>query len=835
MPIDYDRVRLTWNPPKAAYERGRLIKSRYGFPQHHEDGEALFDSSFVPTSFEDTEVYGGSYYFYGLFLRIDATTWIRAGVSSTLMVRDQGFGQQMYDVLPNYHKYGSRELTFGEDDNPQLVSFMKVFGWGADQVKTYYDYLGRLHDTNNLSVPHLKALSEQLGIEFEEAISLRQSRQRVRYHSVITRQKGTTEGLRNLINAATGWDVDITVGNNLLLDNDQSSFVHPVYENWSPLINYAEGERVRYNHWVYEATANGAYGETQAPTGVRSSSNTWWTYLGDRDSGYPAWSSATTYKAGMRVQFNDRVYRALQGNSNQAPSGTEVDTVYWIYLSDTLKNVKTGGINTWEAYALDGSADAVSAVRLNSGVESPSDPDARVVNALYLVNNTAATKDFAFRSVARLVNSTSMDPARPILDGIPVPQAYEKYDERTTYLPGALVRYQGRSYRARRESTGAIPPAGLNYDVPTPEWEAVGLDRRLRLALSAYLAPRQPAGTFTSWTPPKVYPFIEWYDSNGKLISTVMSNDLRTNHLANGDYELALTADTTAYNSATISRNTTTFHDGVASLQVSTNSATSKQGFVHSSATTFAANSKFFASGFIKGTKGTVIEVAAQILDAGTNALLNERYISTYTLSGHWDYVRTPQFTHRTTFKAALRISLKTAASGVTFYADDVQLSVMPLPAIDTFGDGTNWDDKPLDQGHSQWVENAGQWVSSGFANGVAVPTTTGQSIATVASDSNAVVAVTFRTSPATGMVQGLVFRYQDNSNYWRATRTQLQVKVTGAVAQSWNYATGFSDNDRMKVSFSGDNITVFRNNVQVLAVTDSRLNTAARAGMVVE
>lgn len=1063
VPVDYDRIRLTWQVPQASYDRAVLVRNRFGFPVSQTDGEVLFDSVYAPTSFEDTNVQGGKYYFYSLFVRANGTDWVRAGVTSTLMISFERFGQQMYDLLPTYIKYGNRDLTYAGEDNMPLLRFMWVFGWGLDHLMTQYDYFRRLHRVDDLSVPHLQELSDELGIDLEESVNLRLARQRVKNQALISREKGTKGGLRNLINAATGWDADVTVGNNLLLDNDQASFVHPVYPDWSPIINYPAGERVRFNHFSYEASlVNGAYGEAQAPSGTNTN-NAYWKFLGDTDVQYPLWSDILSYPLGNYVEYEDKIYRAMLPSTNSVPTDNDVEilappdpltlvtattggslyggrtysyrvsavnalgreteasprkyiltgankankvtiswpavagairykvygrtygseklltttttltyvdtgtvvpagaapdtnnteTPYWRFVSDTLRNKETGGIYTWEGMYANYARllDTQTAVRINGGLVPPgsTDPNAAYANSMFIANNTGVTADLALRSVARLTGpklagSTSTtggslaaatacayrvsvvtadgsetvpgptktvttgagttntvtlvwadmpnavaykvygrtagselylatvttntytdtgtvtpsgayysyeypEPRQAIKDGIPLPIVVDDYSATKHYLKGDLARFQGHAFRAKRGNVGVSPPSGASYTTPTNEWEAVGVDDRLRYAMSAYLAPRSPSGGFTSWASPNVTPFIEWYDSRGKLIAALDAKSMGSNQLVNGNYETTpFAAQIGSFGGSTVTRDTVVFRDGTASAKTVTNSAVTAQGIIHKSTITFSTGTPLVASTHVKGPAGTVIQVKAQILDTSDVVLTNDAGVQEYTLTGGWDYVRTAQFTYASaSFKTGLVVCLKTAASGVTFYADDSTLHTVNAPMFDTFSDGLDWSSRALEVGNRTWSENVGQWKSTGWKNGVAVPVDAAtRSLATVLGSADGQVAATFRSAPtASGYLQGLVFRYGDTSNYFRATRTKLEVVVGGVLQASLGtYSKAIADNDRLTVKFVGNNITVYRNNkrsapiLTVVADTTAKglgLVSNSRVGMVVE
>lgn len=478
MPLDYGSVALTWTVPQADVDRLRLVRNRYGYSVHATDGEIILDTTFIPESFTDTELPHGVQFYYTIFVYL-RSEWVRAGVTTTMPTKEAGYGERMYNLLPGFFKYGIRNVGDDVVENEALRSFMNVFGWGFDSLSTQYDSLLRSHDADSVSVENLERLASDLGITYEHAVPARQMRQRVKYSGHIARQKGTLEGLRNLVNTVTGWDAEISTGANLMLDGHQASFIFPHYEDYSPLINYPVGDRVRHQLFCYEAKV-GTYGN--APTGTRADT-TYWHCIGDADNA--TW---------------------VDGTSNPD----------WY---SRVKNQKTSGISTWEALALTAGVPGGAYTRLGGGIPDTQDPSLETRNAIYVFNAHATLPgDFALRSVSRLTGDSAMDPSQPILDGIPMRSARGKFDVAKTYEKGDVVLFHGRVYRALNQTVGTVPDAS-GPAVVTADWEPLGIDNRIRYAMSGYT--HQPPSFSTGKPSSGVTPYMDYYDERGKLIVSV--------------------------------------------------------------------------------------------------------------------------------------------------------------------------------------------------------------------------------------------------------------------------------------------------------------------------
>jgi hypothetical protein len=107
-----------------------------------------------------------------------------------------------------------------------------------------------------------------------------------------------------------------------------------------------------------------------------------------------------------------------------------------------------------------------------------------------------------------------MDPQQPVLFGVPVPYTWQAWDNNAEYLPGDMVIYHGRVYQALTASLNVTPP-----DTPTAnaQWTPLGYDDRVQMCLSGY-------AQAYSGEQVNVYPFVEYYDSHGSLITALYSD-----------------------------------------------------------------------------------------------------------------------------------------------------------------------------------------------------------------------------------------------------------------------------------------------------------------------
>jgi hypothetical protein len=149
---------------------------------------------------------------------------------------------------------------------------------------------------------------------------------------------------------------------------------------------------------------------------------------------------------------------------------------------------------------------------------------------------------------------------------------------------------------------------------------------------------------------------------------------------------------------------------------------------------------------------------------------------------------------------------------------------------ISSYLDGRTTDDE-LCTWNNQGVTHG--WTIGGYGDGTVWPTVPAtRSVAVVSGAANANIGITFRTEPLSTYSQGLVFRYSDGTDYWKADRTSLFKKVSGIWYLAALHSVPFQDNDRMTVSMNDSVITVYRNGVEVSTTTDAFNDTATLHGI---
>lgn len=324
---DYDRITLQWTSPNQTsfWKELLVVRSLYGYPSTPADGTVVLTvtPSTLRNGYDDSGLLPGRLYYYTIFIGKDYSTynsgtsysagdivayganlywvskqnsnvgntpvagstfwhniaytpvWAPAGYAATLTAFDWGYGDILYNRIPQPYKTITTEVFSDESsDNEPLHQYMNVMGWGLDILRTQYESYLLLNDPDVVAASNLDILGKQMGINTDYLASPQARRQRIKNVSVNYRLKGTVFSIHNAVAAITGWDSIVTESKNQMLGSDQAQFSHPLLDKWSANTVYQVGAAIQYKNYNYTCLVQ-AYGTAQAPTGL-GTSNTWW-------------------------------------------------------------------------------------------------------------------------------------------------------------------------------------------------------------------------------------------------------------------------------------------------------------------------------------------------------------------------------------------------------------------------------------------------------------------------------------------------------------------------------------------------------------------------------
>lgn len=152
------------------------------------------------------------------------TQWVRAGNSSGISVKDYGTQPRLYDALPDIYKVDDYAEAVEQQENSTLRSFLAIFGFYYDLMKTYATLINNRYEMEKLSGQLIPSALQQFGFTFEPELGFKRMRALLANALPLYQAKGSKLGLSDFINAFVGLEADIYQGKNLMLDYNNSSF-----------------------------------------------------------------------------------------------------------------------------------------------------------------------------------------------------------------------------------------------------------------------------------------------------------------------------------------------------------------------------------------------------------------------------------------------------------------------------------------------------------------------------------------------------------------------------------------------------------------------------------
>jgi len=481
-PTSYSEITVSWNKPSGTIQGFRLIKNMFGAPVDQDDGQVLIDTTagYPGDHFVDNSIVPGAYHYYGFYVLVNSAIdeWVRSGVTGCLMIANYNSSIMMQELIPNLFVQdinAQNELVVDPTGNSFLSKFMNICGWGFDYLRTQYDTYQNVNDPWKVPLNDLYKMGDQFNIDINPDIHPYTLRKAIYFNADVNKTRGTTAGIATELAALTGWSADITVGPNMMLNNDQSYFADPFFEPWSANLNYHTGEYVQFGNFWYKCINASNIGN--APSGSNSS-NTWWQPV---------------------VGVSDNTF---------------------------LLNSATGYPSTWEILYpnLSNGAPAANSLAELLGTPDPLNTADLTFNSLQGSNLHGSSTDVWLRSVARTIadkqtvtTNFAPDKYQAMADGIPIPFLgfNEVWNPSVQYQPNEIVTYNNQPFIALRSSLNTVPPYA-SPGASSQDWAPLSFDQRFRICISAY----ETASSAVS-----VVPFVEWYDAGGNYITRVIARN----------------------------------------------------------------------------------------------------------------------------------------------------------------------------------------------------------------------------------------------------------------------------------------------------------------------
>lgn len=164
-------------------------------------------------------------YYYSLFLKYTVTSdtipkWKKLGETASFAVKNNGTLAVILNHLPSFYTRVNNNSL-----NSDLSDFLSIFAFHLD---TYIAANTSVFDMNNVDEVDeklMRLMIKQFGASLDDVSGVSQGR--VLLANIIRnyKQSGTSPGIKDLVEAYTGYGANITAGKNILPDYNSSSFV----------------------------------------------------------------------------------------------------------------------------------------------------------------------------------------------------------------------------------------------------------------------------------------------------------------------------------------------------------------------------------------------------------------------------------------------------------------------------------------------------------------------------------------------------------------------------------------------------------------------------------
>lgn len=230
---EYETIEISWDPivsdpndPTPTH--WALVKSYSGTLDDPAKGIILDGGTYstIKTTYTDVDNAKENLEIsYSIWL-FNGSAWKFCGSSYTFLVGARASLDKISNWLPKawlnpVNNIGEGLSTY---NSGSLVTTLGVFSFMYDYIRVQASVLANSLDPIYMPSALLKNKSTSLGIQYEAALGDVYNRSLVATGNIINSYKGTSQGLQIYTNALTHWNSVYSVGHNLLLDYNDSSF-----------------------------------------------------------------------------------------------------------------------------------------------------------------------------------------------------------------------------------------------------------------------------------------------------------------------------------------------------------------------------------------------------------------------------------------------------------------------------------------------------------------------------------------------------------------------------------------------------------------------------------
>lgn len=217
---------VQWRVPTGTISRIRVVRTIGSESIRVEDGVIVYDDVYNPAvyTYDDRNAPPGVWTCYTVFAYdTSADVWVNCGAGYGMAIPAGTWSQNLPRLLPGAMTTHNYAASSEPDPDHLMTKWMSALALMPDDIAVKAEALSKFHSAAECPPMNLTALADTFGIPAEHAVGTARLRQVLLHLGDIYQTKGTLTGLDLYATALTGYPITLRVGNNFMLDRDDSS------------------------------------------------------------------------------------------------------------------------------------------------------------------------------------------------------------------------------------------------------------------------------------------------------------------------------------------------------------------------------------------------------------------------------------------------------------------------------------------------------------------------------------------------------------------------------------------------------------------------------------
>jgi len=263
----YETMVITWGWPTklgTTWLEVSLVRSAFGKPTTPQDGQTVFratrdhliehysedGNTILAPIVSDRPLLGGRWYYYSVFFKTTPVDWVLGMSMGSPLPKDYHHADHLWDHIPPWYHSEDDKLAPAKGEGP-LRKFTRIFGYELDTTREFVEQWQQIYHIDFAPMRLLIPLGKNFDVAYESGLGDIRYRGLIGNVAKLYNERGTGKGLKDLVQAASQYEAEITGGNNIMLLPQDSDFAvstghwtapHPdliIPAEWDSTVNVA--------------------------------------------------------------------------------------------------------------------------------------------------------------------------------------------------------------------------------------------------------------------------------------------------------------------------------------------------------------------------------------------------------------------------------------------------------------------------------------------------------------------------------------------------------------------------------------------------------------------